>query len=95
MKSYMPTVGSMGLDMMFRTCTVQVGVCVCVCVQENKENKAQRQCVWMCVCAGANVQGDACGVSKAQNGCVRRVQLVRLGDAWQWVWAMAARPGAA
>jgi hypothetical protein len=26
MKAYMPTVGSMGLDMMFRTCTVQVGV---------------------------------------------------------------------
>ncbi len=26
MKSYMPTVGSMGLDMMFRTSTVQVGV---------------------------------------------------------------------
>ncbi|KAG2425992.1 hypothetical protein HXX76_013363 [Chlamydomonas incerta] len=26
MKSYMPTVGSMGLDMMFRTCTVQVNL---------------------------------------------------------------------
>ena len=25
MKAYMPKVGSMGLDMMFRTCTVQVG----------------------------------------------------------------------
>lgn len=25
MRSYMPTVGTMGLDMMFRTCTVQVG----------------------------------------------------------------------
>ena len=25
MKAYMPTVGTMGLDMMFRTCTVQVG----------------------------------------------------------------------
>ena len=24
MKAYMPTVGTMGLDMMFRTCTVQV-----------------------------------------------------------------------
>lgn len=24
MKKYMPTVGTMGLDMMFRTCTVQV-----------------------------------------------------------------------
>lgn len=26
MKSYMPTVGSMGLDMMFRSCTVQVNL---------------------------------------------------------------------
>lgn len=26
MKAYMPTVGSMGLDMMFRTCTVQVNL---------------------------------------------------------------------
>jgi hypothetical protein len=25
MTAYMPTVGSMGLDMMYRTCTVQVG----------------------------------------------------------------------
>jgi len=25
MTSYMPKVGSMGLDMMYRTCTVQVG----------------------------------------------------------------------
>jgi gamma-glutamylcysteine synthetase len=29
MKAYMPTVGSRGLDMMFRTCTIQVGVGVC------------------------------------------------------------------
>lgn len=28
MKAYMPTVGSKGLDMMFRTCTIQVRVCV-------------------------------------------------------------------
>lgn len=27
MRAYMPTVGSMGLDMMFRTCTVQVRRC--------------------------------------------------------------------
>ena len=26
MKAYMPTVGTMGLDMMFRTCTVQASV---------------------------------------------------------------------
>lgn len=29
MKAYMPTVGSKGLDMMFRTCTIQVRGCVC------------------------------------------------------------------
>ena len=30
MKAYMPTVGTMGLDVMFRTCTVQVCIYVCV-----------------------------------------------------------------
>lgn len=42
MRSYMPTVGTKGLDMMFRTCTVQVrGGQVCVW---------ERKCVDMMFC---------------------------------------------
>lgn len=29
MRSYMPTVGTLGLDMMFRSCTIQVCLCLC------------------------------------------------------------------
>jgi glutamate--cysteine ligase len=38
MKAYMPTVGSMGLDMMFRTCTVQVRATGCLSGQPTVVN---------------------------------------------------------
>lgn len=38
MRAYMPTVGSMGLDMMFRTCTVQV--------RRSRARGSSRQTCW-------------------------------------------------